>query len=149
MTFMPRIQAGAVQCSQLADHPAAQGVQVAVPHHLHPVQLLLAEDGRIAVLHEGAVAAVPPIEGARVPREEAAHHRREGHPRGLEQQMRVIGHERPRVAGRGGLPEDPPEPLQEGVPVPIVPEELPALAPPDQNVLEGARGVNASLTGHI
>jgi hypothetical protein len=62
--------------------------------------------------------------------------------------MHVIGHERPGVAGRGGLLEDPPEPLPERVPVLIVPEELPALDPPDHDVLEGARGVNASLTGH-
>ena len=41
-----------------------------------------------------------------------------------------------------------PELLQERVPVPIVPEEVPALDPAHHDVLEGAPGVNASLTRH-
>ncbi len=61
--------------------------------------------------------------------------------------MRVVGQERPAVAGRRCLLEHSAESLQERVPVATVPEDLPALDPPEHDVLEGPRGVNASLRG--
>ncbi len=56
-------------------------------------------------------------------------------------------HERPGGAQPRRLPEDPPEPLQERVPVPTVHEAPPALNAPDPNVLEGVLGVNETPMG--
>jgi len=58
------------------------------------------------------------------------------------------GHEGPGVAGGAGLLEEPAEPLDKGLAVGVVREELPAFDPPHDDMLESARSVNASLAGH-
>ena len=44
--------------------------------------------------------------------------------------------------------EEPAEPLDKGLPVGVVREELPAFDPPHDDMLEGTRSVNAGLAGH-
>ncbi len=61
--------------------------------------------------------------------------------------MDMVGHERPAGAGSRRLLEDPAEPVQERVPVTIIPKDLPTFDPPDQDVLEGARGTFRTQCG--
>ncbi len=62
--------------------------------------------------------------------------------------MHRVGPEGPDVAGGAGLLADPAEPVDKCRPVGVVREELPALNPPHDDMLESARRVNASLARH-
>ncbi len=60
----------------------------------------------------------------------------------------MVGPEGPGIPGGTGRLEDPAEPFDNSRPVGVVREELPALNPPHDDMLESARRVSARLAEH-
>jgi hypothetical protein len=67
---------------------------------------------------------------------------------GSQQQMKMVGNQRPSVTEGCGTFNEGAHSFQEIVPVLIVPEYVPAFDAPYDHMLEGAGSVYARLSGH-
>ena len=67
---------------------------------------------------------------------------------GLQQQMKMVGNQRPRVTDGCGTFNEGAYSFQEIVPVLIVPEYVPSFDAPHNHMVEGAGSVYARLSGH-
>jgi len=68
---------------------------------------------------------------------------------GSQQQMKMVGNQRPSVADGCGTFNEGAHSFKEIVPVLVVPEYVPAFDAPHDHMVEGAGSVYARLSGHI
>jgi hypothetical protein len=119
-----------------------------VAHQLQQIGILLAEDGFITVLEKMPAAPVPPVEAHRIPGEQPLHYRRYRHIPGPQQQVEMVRHEGPCVAGGSRLSENLTEPAEKILPVQVIPVNTAALNPTADNMLQRSGGINAGSARH-
>lgn len=130
------------------DDAGTDRVEVDVADKLPEVDLLVADDGLVAVLEELARPPVPPVEGDDIAREEPPHE--VGYTGGTApyEEVGVVRHEGPGVAGCPGPGQKEGEPVDEVLPVPGIPEYVPSLYAADHDMMECACCIETGLAGH-
>ena len=103
-----------------------------------------------------SVSAMPSIEPHRIAGWKSAHNRSDRSGSSAKKQMHVIGHQRPRVAGRNHLLKQVGEPFKKILPDFIILENSPLVDSSDENMVQSAgclsacghaqAGINAGLT---
>lgn len=137
-----------IELAERGNDPCPEGIQVDVADEVKQVGLLLAEYRLVAVLEKMTVAIVPSVKGACVTGQNATHHRSERHIAGLEEEVKMVREERPRIAWRTCFSEDAAEAIKKALPVGIIPKNRSALYPPAYQVVKGSRSINACATRH-
>jgi hypothetical protein len=112
------------------------------------VGIFLAENGLIAILKKLTMPTVPSVKGNRMTRENPGHDPMNGDRAGLEQQMSVIGQERPCIAKGMAVGEYLLHSIDEAISVDVVTEDQSPLDTPDDDVVEHAFGIETGMTGH-
>lgn len=130
------------------DDAGTDRVEVDVADKLQEIGLFVADDGLVAVLEELAAALVPPVEGDDITRKEPPHELSYTKGAAPYEEVGVVRHEGPGVAGCLGLRQEGGEPVDEILPVPCIPEYVPSLYAADHDMMEGACCIKAGLTGH-
>jgi hypothetical protein len=136
------------QRGDVRDQPRTEGVQVDVAHQLLEVAVFLTDDRFVAVLEEIPVPAMAAVEPDRVAGEEAPHQGGQGDGTGPDQEVGMVRQEGPGIAGGLGGRQEPRQAGQKLLPILVVPEDIAALDPPDDDVLHGPRGVEAGGSRH-
>ena len=70
------------------------------------------------------------------------------HTAGLNQQVKVVGHQRPSQTARRGLPSEPEEPVQKTIPAKFILEDTLTLYPPADDVMQRTACDDAGASGH-
>lgn len=115
---------------------------------LHEIPILLTKNRFVAVLEKMSMSVMTPVEPHRVTGQKPAHDRCDRNRSGAKQQVHVIGHQRPCVTGRSLLLQKSTQPLKKILPIFVIPENPFPLNPSDNNMVQGAGGVYASLARH-
>jgi len=112
---------------------------------LPEVYVFVADDGLVAVLEELARSPVPPVEADDIARGKPPHE--VGYTGGAapHEEVGVVRHEGPGVAGRPGLGQKEGEPVDEVPPVPCIPEYVPSLYAADHDMMEGTCCIETGL----
>ena len=119
-----------------------------IPDEFQKIGILLAQDRLLAVLKQVPVSSVSAIELAGVPGQNPSHDRGERRLAGPKKEMKVVGQERPRIAGRLGLPKNRPEPPKECLVVRPGEEDPAPLYSPGDDVVNGPWSVDPCLSRH-
>ena len=133
---------------QIRDEPRPQRIEVDVAHQLAEVGVLLHDDGLVAVLEEVADALMATVVREGVAREHPAHESRQPLGPTPEQQVGVVREERPGVEDRPGCRGDVPQAPEERRAVLSICDDRPPLDPPEDHMVQRARGIEARLSGH-
>jgi hypothetical protein len=91
---------------------------------------------------------MPPVEPHRKASQEPTHNRGDRNAPCAQKQMHVVGHERPRKAGRSRLLKESRQPFKKILPVLVILENSSSFYPSDDNMVQGTGGVNASSPWH-
>jgi hypothetical protein len=117
---------------------------VDISNQLFKIYVLLAYYGPIPVLKKGAMAFVSSVEGDRVSCKQSPHQCGQANISCSKQKMGMVRKEGPCIAGSLGLRQKRAEPINEVVPVRVIPEDLfSTFYPPDYDVMYGIRGIQA------
>ncbi len=130
------------------DDPRPYRIEVDVADELDEVLLFLRQHRLVAILEQLAVAVMSPVEADCLPREEAGHDGVKRDRAGLQQEMRVVAEERPGIAGRARLGENLTHPLDEAIPVDVVPEDQPPFDAAHDDVVKDSGPIEPSVAGH-
>jgi hypothetical protein len=120
-----------------------------VAHQLEQVGLLLAQDGLVAVMTNLADAPMPPVESSGISAQQPLHDGLDRHAAAPQQQMEVVGDQRPCVTNTLAFFQHTPETPKELLSIAIVPKNLPPLDPPADDVLQRTRCVDARSSWHV
>jgi hypothetical protein len=141
----PRI---AIERPQVRYDARTEGIEMEVPYELKQVGFLFYHNGFVPILEQMAGAAVAPIEGPRVPSEEAPHAAGEGaHPR-PHQQMGVIRQESPGKNGQGAYLPQRGQTGNKIASVAIVSKDGLPLDSSHHDMVQSSRGVQARPSRH-
>ncbi len=80
--------------------------------------------------------------------EESPHERGDPGRAASEEEVRMVGDQRPCVAGSPSLRKEKSQAIKEIVPVFIGPEDFPPLYPTDHHVVQDSRCIEAHMAGH-
>lgn len=119
-----------------------------IADQLQQIGFFLAENGFIAVLEQLTMPPVPFVEGHGIAGEQTPHGCSDGGWSGSQQEMKMIGDERPGKAGGGGINQDSTEAFQEVVSVTVITEDFLPLDTAADNMVQGTRRIDACLARH-
>jgi hypothetical protein len=119
-----------------------------VADQFEEIGVLLADDRFVTVLEEMARALVAEIEIDGIAGQEPAHEEGQTGPARTEQQMNVVGHQRPGEAFGAGLDEELREVEEESPVVGIVAEDVAAIDSADDHVLEQIGNIETGGSWH-
>jgi hypothetical protein len=119
-----------------------------VCHQLSELSILLTKNRFVQVLKKMSMARMPPVELHSIPCQEPAHDRSDRNGSGAQEQMHVVGHERPSVAGRSRLLKQARHPFKEILPILVILENPSSFDSSDDDMVQGTGRVNASLSWH-
>ena len=120
-----------------------------VTHQLQQIGLLLAQDGLVAIMKNLAYSPMPPVESSGISAQQPLH---DGLDRGAaapQQQREVVGDQRPCVTNALAFFQHTPETPKELLSIAIIPENLPPLDPPADDVLQRTRCIDARSSWHV
>jgi len=126
----------------------AQWIQMNVAHQLQQVRLFLAENGFVAVLKQMSRPTMQAIEPSGVAAQKLSHDPCDGGVSGSQQQVEVVGHQSPCVAGGLGFTQDRLQPLEKVVAVGVLPKDLAALDTTANDMVQSTRGIDAGSARH-
>jgi hypothetical protein len=138
----------AVQGLQVANEFGPEGIEVDVTNHLQEIGVFLAEDRLIPVLKEGTESSMTPVVSDGVAGQEPSHEGRKRNRASPQQKVDMIGQQSPGIAGGGGFDEQAAKAIQEMVSVLIILEDPGPFHPAKDDMVQGARCIEASLAGH-
>jgi len=115
---------------------------------LQEIGFLLAKNGLITVLEKMTVPVMSPIEPYRVTSQKAAHDGGDWNVSGAQKKMHMIGHQCPCVASCLRLLQETGNPRNEIVTVLVIGKDPLPFNSSNNNVMQCARGVDASLARH-
>jgi hypothetical protein len=139
---MPTIRI-AVQGGQIGNHSCPKGVQMDIPNQFLKIGLFLADDGFIPVLKKMPTALVPAVETDHISGQQPPHKRCQGNCTSAQKEVSMIRQKCPGKASRLGLQQKLSQPFEKILPVTIVPKDLSALNPPDDNMMKNSRSIQA------
>jgi hypothetical protein len=142
------LRMGMMRCSDILHHSCPERIEVDVCDKLFEIRIFLAENRFVTVLEEMSISAMSPIEPDRVTGQQAAHDPRDWNGSGAEKQMRMIGHECPRITLGLRLFQKNGYSLNEIFAVLIIHEDPFSLDSSGDDVMQRPRGVDAGLTWH-
>ncbi len=128
---------------QRADYFGSQGIEVDVPYQLQQVGLLFHQDGLVPILEEMAGPLVAPIEAPGVPGEETSHGRRQRPRPRPDQEVKMIGKQRPRQDREARLRSDRRQSVDPILPIPVIRKDGSALDSPHHDMVQGTRRIQA------
>jgi hypothetical protein len=120
-----------------------------VGHQLEQVRFLFDQGGLEPVLKEVAAATVSTIENGAVGAQPRLDESRKRKLPGAQQEVRVVGHQGPRVKGGTRLENELGEAIEEQMSVGIGSENLPALDPTDDHVMQRTGKIEPGATRHV
>jgi hypothetical protein len=138
----------AVESAERGNDLRPDRVQVEVADEFQQVGLFLHHDGFIAVLESMPDPLVAAVEGPSVPRQKGAHAAGQGPRPGADQQMGMIGEERPGIDDPGSRLGEGFQTRDEIAAVGVVPKDSRPLDPPHHHMMQSVRGIQAGLAGH-
>ena len=119
-----------------------------IPDQFLEIDILLADDGFIAVLKKLAVAFVPLIEADGIAGQQSSHKGGEATSTGPQEEVGVVGHQNPGAAGDRAFGNEDREAVKEVVVVLFVTEDFSSFDSPDHNVVKESRGIESCLSWH-
>src|SRR3989339_866049 len=125
-----------VERGKIRHLPDPQRIEMDVADQFEEIGVLLADDRFVTVLEEVARALVAEVEIDGIAGQEPAHEEGQTGPARTEQQMNVVGHQRPGEAFGAGLDEELREVDEKPPAVVIVAEDVTAIDSADNHVLE-------------
>ena len=137
-----------VQFAHMGDNLGPQRVQMDVADEFLQIEIFLAQYGFEAVLKQGAVATVPVIEMDHISRQQPSHEGGKSRVPRSQKKMGVIGQKGPGQAGGTGFWKKKGHPLDQIVPVPVVPEYFSTLDTPDDDMLKHPGRVYSGCSRH-
>ncbi len=136
------------QSAEGRDDLRAQRIEVELADELPEVRVLLHHDRLVPVLEEVADPVVSAVEGPGIAREQTPHAPGQGARSRPHEEVGVVREHGPGVDGpRPGLRQGR-EARHKIRPIPVTPEDDPALEPPHHHVVEGVRRIETGLAGH-
>jgi hypothetical protein len=90
-----------VELFHVANHAGTNRIQVDVTHQLQQIGVLLAQNRFVTILEEHAVSTATAVESYSVAGQQPSHHKRYGNKTRAQEQMYVIAHQCPSIAGCG------------------------------------------------
>ena len=119
-----------------------------VGYQLPEIPIFFAENGFVAVLKKMSVPPMPVVEAHRITGQQPAHDRCDRLTAGAQQEVGVVAHQRPRVTGGLRLREMARQPFEKILAVFIIFKNRCTVYPSNDDVMQGPRGIDASLTRH-
>lgn len=92
---------------------------------------------------------MPPVEAACVTTQKSTHHLEYRCISCPQQQVEMVGHQRPCVTGRLGFNQNRLKPFEEIIPVEISPKNSPPLYSPANDMVQRTSSINASFAWHV
>ena len=92
---------------------------------------------------------MPPVETARVTAQQSTHHCGNRCISRSQQQVEMVGYQRPCVTMRPGFSQNRFKPIEKIIPVKICPKDFPPLNSPANDMVQCTSGINASLAWHV
>jgi len=114
-----------------------------VPYQLQQVGLLFHQDGLVPILEEMADPLVAPVETAGVPCEEASHDRRQRPLPRPDQEVNMIGEQRPRQYREPSLRSDRCQPVDPILPIHVISKDGSSLDSPHHDMVQRTRRIQA------
>jgi len=136
------------KCTEIGDYPGAERIQVNIADELQKVRLLLDDDRLVPVLEKVPCAFVAAVEGSGVTSEQAPHAPRQGASACPDEEVKVIGEERPGIDSEGPGVGQGGEAANEVVAVLVIAEDDLAVQAPAHHVMENAGGIETGSAGH-
>jgi hypothetical protein len=112
-----------------------------VAHQLQQVGIFLAKNGLVTVLKQVPASRVFQVEADRATREKPPYDVGNWNKPGAEQKMKMIGHQGPRRTAGLAIPQNTAKPLQKIIAIGVVPENIPALDPANDNVMQSSKPI--------
>jgi len=137
-----------IQFAEVRDDLRAQRIEVEIPDEFQEVRVLLHYDGLVPVLEEVAHPLVAAVEGPGIAREQTPHAPGQGARARPHEEVGVVREHGPGVDGPGPALRQGREARDKIRPIPVIPEDDPALQPPHHHVVEGVRRIETGLAGH-
>jgi len=119
-----------------------------IAHQIQEIGIFLAKDGFVAVLKKMPVASVAAVETAGVTRQQSAHDTGDRDTPGAEQQVKVVGHQGPRIAGRLGFRQDRAQALYKVLPIEIFAKNQSSLDSAADDVVKCSWSIDAGFSWH-
>ena len=119
-----------------------------ISDQLQQIRLLLAKNRFVSILEKVPVTVVTTVEKNGIAGQQPSHDRRERGGAGLQQEVEMVGNQRPGKAASGGVDQDGVEARDEFIPIRIVGKYLPTFDSAADDVVQGAGSVYAGLAGH-
>ena len=138
----------AVEGGEIGNQSGPQRIEVDIANQFEEVGIFLADDGFVAVLKEMPGTVVTAIEIDGIACEKSAHEGGEPAMAGAEQQVNVVGHQRPGEAFDASLDEEFGQGLEKPAAVGIVPENVATVDTADDDVLEEVGDVESCGSWH-
>jgi hypothetical protein len=119
-----------------------------VTHQLPKINVFIAHDGMITILKQMPVPEMAKVVGYGISGEEPSHEFWKTRWAASQEQMGVIGHQRPRVDMGFRLFGKIAQAFNEVLPVPVIIHNLPFFNPADDDMVEGPGSIESRLSGH-
>jgi hypothetical protein len=119
-----------------------------VGYQLPQIPLFLAQNGFIPILEKMPLAPMAPVEAQRVAGQKTAHDRRDRRTSGTQQQVGVVAHQRPGIAGCLAPQQQIGQALQKILPIAVIQKNIGSLDAPDDQMVQGAGRIYARLPWH-
>jgi hypothetical protein len=113
------------------------------------VGFFLADDRLIAILEKLTGTMMPTVKGHNVAGEELTHNGGDAGRPTAKEEMGVIGKKGPGIAGGLCFRKQRGQASDELISIPVIPEDIPSLDPPDHDMVECTGNIEAGLTGHM
>jgi len=137
-----------LQCRHILNLSCPDRVEMDVCDKLLEIGILLTENRFVAVLKKMPVSVMSPIELHRIACQKPTHDRCNRNSSSAKKEMHMIGHQCPCITGRILLLQKTGQPFKKIFPIFIISENRSALDSSDDNMMQGARGIDAGLAGH-
>jgi hypothetical protein len=112
-----------------------------IPHKLLQVQILLAQNGLVAVLEKMSMTTISAIKGHRIAGQKPSHYFGNRYTSCSQKEMHVIAEQGPCVAGSETSQQQLAQAIKKSVPIAVVPKDHPPLDPSDDYMVQRPRSV--------
>ena len=137
-----------VKAIRVVHQTGPKRVQMNIAHQLKKIGILLAEDRLVAILKQVPLAIMTQVEADCMACHQSSHDPGKGSSAGSQEQVKVVGQQRPGVTGRARLFENDPQSLQKRSSVLLIPEDRCSANTPGDNVVKRPRRVYSWLSWH-
>src|SRR5208337_2082802 len=137
-----------IQFFKRLDNSRPQRIEVNVAHQLQEIDLFLAKNRLVAILKQMPASVTAPVKVPGITAQQAAHNGCDGNIPAFDQQMKMVGNQRPCVTLCLALGKNLTQTTQKTVTILIVAENLPALNTASNNVMQRPRRIYSSFSRH-